>query len=96
MDGTLHNYVKLWIYSKKKFLFSFKKIQEVQKCIVLQYQRLDEYMYTDEFLLQNRGNFFPFHSLRKHVHVINRKFFGFKNEKFHRKKMIFFLFLLKT
>ena len=36
-------------------------------------------------------------ALRKHVHVIYRKFFGFKNENFHRKKkMIFFLFLLKT
>ena len=31
------------------------------------------------------------YTLRKHVHVIYRKFFGFKNENFHRKKFDIFL-----
>ena len=30
-------------------------------------------------------------TLRKHVHVIYRNFFGFKNENFHRKKIDIFL-----
>ena len=36
------------------------------------------------------------HTLRKLAHAINRDFLSFKIEKFQLKKMIFFLFLLKT
>ena len=41
------------------------------------------------FVCESQEEFYS--SLRKHVHVIYRKCFGFKNENFHRKKIDIFL-----